>query len=124
MPPVAQASEGDKSQQRKSSAKEDDRGVSFGTEIAYDDAYGMSASASEYVSELPTKEEEEQRLREENGVYLREKDEMLDEGRISSHPSTMAASRMVSPFYFWRFVCYGVNHRDQNSCTNVVNSFN
>jgi hypothetical protein len=62
----------------------DDRGIAFGTGVAYDDAYGATTGGDdEYVSELPTMEEEERRRR---GV-----EEEMDEGRVSSHPSTMKA---------------------------------
>jgi len=59
-------------------------GTKFGTDTAYD-------SDSEYVSALPTDEEERMLLAGEN-VKAREKIEYLDEGRVSNHPSTLAAT--------------------------------
>jgi hypothetical protein len=73
----------------------DDRGLKFGTEVVFDDAYGATGEESEFVSSLPT-EEEERRMLEEESVYAREQLEDVDEGRVSSHPSTMAASSKVS----------------------------
>mmetsp|Transcript_17135 Transcript_17135/g.25961 ORF Transcript_17135/g.25961 Transcript_17135/m.25961 type:complete len:1257 (+) Transcript_17135:17-3787(+) len=62
----------------------DDRGIAFG--VAEDeDAY----NSSDFVSELPT-DAEEQRQRHLN---MREAEEQFDEGRVSSHPSTMARSK-------------------------------
>ena len=57
----------------------DDRGIAFGKAIGDDAFYGDS---QEYVSELPTMDEER-----------KEAEELDDEGRVSSHPSTMAATR-------------------------------
>uniref|UniRef100_A0A7S2Y501 Splicing factor 3B subunit 1 domain-containing protein n=1 Tax=Entomoneis paludosa TaxID=265537 RepID=A0A7S2Y501_9STRA len=71
----------------------DDRGVQFGTTVSYDDVYGASGDGGEFVTELPTGEEE-QRMMEGDNVRAREEDEVLDEGRQSSHPSSRAAQQM------------------------------
>jgi len=55
----------------------DDRGIRFGTEVAYDDAYQDGTEG--FLDSLPTEEEERQ-----------EQEEFLDEGRISLHPSSKA----------------------------------
>jgi splicing factor 3B subunit 1 len=80
---MPQAKEEKSKSNKSSSAKknEDDRGVAFGTSVAYDDVYGGEGPA-EYITELPTDQDD-----------AREVEEMNDEGRISSHPSTMAARR-------------------------------
>jgi splicing factor 3B subunit 1 len=57
----------------KEEGVKDDRGIAFGKAIGYEDD-----DVQEYVSELPTVDEEETEA---------------DEGRISSHPSTMMATR-------------------------------
>lgn len=69
----------------------DDRGIAFGTGVAYDDAYAGGES-SEYVSALPTMDEE-RRIMEGRDLKAKEDAEMLDEGRISSHPSSMKGSK-------------------------------
>ena len=67
----------------------DDRaGLKFGADTGGD-------SDSEYVSALPTDEEERMLLAGEN-VKAREKIEYLDEGRASNHPSTLAATQKAS----------------------------
>jgi splicing factor 3B subunit 1 len=71
--------------------KKDDRGIAFGTEVVFDDAYGEDGG-SEYVEALPTAEEE-RRMLEGDDLRAREDMEMMDEGRVSSHPSTMAAAK-------------------------------
>jgi len=68
---------------------DDDRaGLKFGAETAYD-------SDSEYVAALPT-DQEEQMLRAGENVKAKEKVEYLDEGRVSNHPSTLAATNKAS----------------------------
>ncbi|CAJ1969268.1 unnamed protein product [Cylindrotheca closterium] len=67
------------------------RGVKFGTDVVYDDSYAAGGDESEYVSSLPT--EEEERLMQAKGVSEREELDNFDEGRVSNHPSTLAASR-------------------------------
>ena len=68
---------------------DDDRaGLKFGAETAYD-------SDSEYVAALPT-DQEEQMLRAGENVKAKEKIEYLDEGRVSNHPSTLAATNKAS----------------------------
>jgi splicing factor 3B subunit 1 len=83
-------------------------GVRFGTAVAYDDAYGADGGADgggEFVTSLPT--EEEERALELGGdgdgddgharTRAREEMEMVDEGRIGvAHPSTMAALQQQS----------------------------
>ena len=74
------------------SEEADDRGIRFGTGVAYEDAYAAGGSA-EYVSELPTADEE-QRLLRGDSVRQKEEEEMIDEGQVRmSHPSS--AQRMV-----------------------------
>jgi hypothetical protein len=63
--------------------KEDDRGIAFGAAAAYDEEYLGPTGEGDYVTELQDPEEA---------------DEELDEGRVSSHPST--SRRMVSPKLF------------------------
>ncbi|KAG7364512.1 splicing factor 3B subunit 1 [Nitzschia inconspicua] len=76
--------------QSKRSKNEDDRGLKFGTGVAYGDVYGAADDDdSEFVSTLPT-EEEERKMFGDESVRAREQMEDLDEGRVSSHPSTMA----------------------------------
>lgn len=84
MPPVAK-----KEQQQERAAAEDPRGIQFGTAVVYDDFGGaVAAQEEEYVTELPT-------ATEENAAAAAEQEEMADEGRISSHPSTRMAQRSV-----------------------------
>ena len=67
----------------------DDRGgLKFGADADY-------GSDSEYASALPTDEEERQLLAEED-VRAREGIETLDEGRVSTHPSTLSATNKAS----------------------------
>ena len=73
--------------------KNDDRGVRFGTGVAYDDAYGGAGGDAEYNTSLPTLDEERKMLRDGPDVMAREAMEDLDEGRVSSHPSTLAAMK-------------------------------
>jgi splicing factor 3B subunit 1 len=72
--------------------KEDDRGSKFGTGVAYDDAYAAGNEDTEYVTSLPTMDEE-LKMRGED-VHVREDMEELDEGRVSSHPSTMGKQQV------------------------------
>ena len=67
-------------------------GVKFGTGVAYDDAYAGGGGETEYVSALPTDDEEMlvNSVREKEGM------ETYDEGRASSHPSTLANSKTQS----------------------------
>ncbi|KAL3944091.1 MAG: hypothetical protein SGBAC_001822 [Bacillariaceae sp.] len=67
------------------------RGIKLGTDVVYDDAYGADGGESEYVSSLPTMDEE--RRMHAKGVGELEELENMDEGRVSNHPSTLAASR-------------------------------
>lgn len=72
---------------------EDIRGIKFGTDVAYDDAYGAAGGKESFVKELPTPDEE-RRLNggDDDDVRIREENETFDEGRISSHPSTRLSS--------------------------------
>ena len=60
--------------------------------MVFDDAYGAEGGGGEYVEALPTAEEE-RRMLEGDDIKAREDEEMMDEGRVSSHPSTMAAAK-------------------------------
>lgn len=62
--------------------RKDDRGIAFG--VAYDE------EEADHVDSLPTPQEEAALLRASQG--LADDDEEVDEGRVSSHPSTLAAS--------------------------------
>jgi hypothetical protein len=63
-------------------------GVAFGTSVVYTDAYNNDMGDDEFVTSLPTAEEEAMM---EDGVKAREEEEMLDEGRVGGfHPSTLA----------------------------------
>ena len=81
-----------RSQKDEESNNEDSRGgVKLGTGVAYDDVYGEGArDDGEYVSELPTLDEE-QGLYAAGNLLVREDLEELDEGRAASHPSTLSA---------------------------------
>jgi splicing factor 3B subunit 1 len=67
-------------------------GIRFGTGVAYDDTYAPGEESS-YVEELPTMEEERRWMADQDDVRAREQNEELDEGRVSYHPSTVAASK-------------------------------
>lgn len=69
----------------------DSRGVKLGTGVGYDDVYAGGGDDGEYVSELPTLDEEKRM--HADGVRAREDMEELDEGRAGNHPSTLAATR-------------------------------
>jgi len=73
-------------------SNEDSRGgVKLGTGVAYDDVYAQGGGDDgDYVSELPTMDEEEEQHRG-GQIRLKEEWEELDEGRAASHPSTLAA---------------------------------
>lgn len=90
---------------KRSKKGEDDRGLKFGTDVAYGDVYGGAGGEdSEFVSSLPT-EEEERRMLAGDSVRAKEQMEDLDEGRVSSHPSTMASAAKsagnVSASFCW-----------------------
>jgi hypothetical protein len=82
---------------RSSSSKKDEEsnedsrgGVKLGTGVAYDDVYAEAAGDDgEYVSELPTLDEEKEM--HAGNLRVREDLEELDEGRAASHPSTLQA---------------------------------
>ena len=96
MPPVAK-----KEEQQERPAAEDPRGIQFGTAVVYDDVYtggGGGGGNEEYVAELPTAAEEEEEAA--NSAYARRDEDELDEGRISSHPSTRMAQRSVRSVQF------------------------
>jgi hypothetical protein len=67
------------------------KGLKFGTGGAYDDNYAGAGGDEEYVDALPTPDEERKLSGED--VRAREAAEELDEGRVSSHPSTLASSK-------------------------------
>ena len=78
---------------KRSKKGEEDRGLKFGTDVAYGDVYdaGGGGGDSEFVSSLPTEEEERVMFAGES-VRAKEQMEDLDEGRVSRHPSTRASS--------------------------------
>jgi hypothetical protein len=65
-------------------------GIRFGSGVGYEDAFAAGQDKSEYVTELPTAAEERN-----GGGGSGDDDDELDEGRVSSHPSTMAGSNKV-----------------------------
>eukprot|EP00934_Nitzschia_sp_Nitz4_P004991 Nitzschia sp. Nitz4//scaffold128_size63911//41023//44913//NITZ4_006223-RA/size63911-snap-gene-0.73-mRNA-1//-1//CDS//3329534844//4981//frame0 len=68
-----------------------ERGVRLGTGVVYDDIYnGAGGGDPEYVSELPTLDEEN-RMMADGDIRMKEELEEMDEGRASNHPSTLAA---------------------------------
>jgi splicing factor 3B subunit 1 len=73
----------------KEGASKDSRGLAFGTDVVYDDAYAGGGDNSEFVSSLPTLDEEKKMKSEVNS-------EEIDEGRMSNHPSTLLASKRSS----------------------------
>ena len=66
-------------------------GIQFGTSVAYDDAY--HADSGDFVSELPTLDEERRMMGDDDGG-ARRRAEMEDSGRIGSHPSTLAGMKV------------------------------
>ncbi|GFH54418.1 splicing factor 3B subunit 1 [Chaetoceros tenuissimus] len=69
-------------------------GVKFGTNVAYDDAYGSTGHDNEYVSALPTLDEERKMMADDD-VRAREREEMEDAGRVGGmHPSSMNSMKM------------------------------
>lgn len=68
----------------------DSRGGTRLSEGTYEDGYG-DGFGGDFVKELPTMEEERRML--DGDVRAREEAEDIDEGRVSYHPSTMAASK-------------------------------
>ena len=78
MPPVSNPDTAREIGERNNDAR-DDRGIQFGTAVAYDDAYAGGGGDSAYVSELPTGDEE--RLLH-NSAQSSEHSEGLDEGRM------------------------------------------
>lgn len=81
-------------------------GIQFGTGIAYNDAYGDDSTDHQYVESLPTLEEEQQLLRQEqNDVKLREEMEELDQGRMmgggASHPSSRGGASKYYQYYLY-----------------------
>ena len=93
---AAPASEKPSKRSKKGEETDDRGGLKFGAGVAYGDVYGAGGDGdSEFVSSLPT-EEEERKMFGGDSVRAREQQEDLDEGRVSSHPSTMAASSKSS----------------------------
>ena len=69
-------------------------GVRFGAGGSYDDTYVPGGGGEgEFVKELPTMEEEHRLMNGGGDVRAREEAEEIDEGRVSYHPSTVAASQ-------------------------------
>ena len=101
-------------------SKKDDRGISFGAAGGYDDAYNAGGDDDgEYVSELPTAEEERKLM---GDVRAREAAEELDEGRAaSSHPSTLAASKAKVSTVEVASRCFTYN--SQNKFVSLTNVF-
>lgn len=79
MPPVSDQNIGRKVGSRQGDVG-DDRGIQFGTGVVYDDALYDGVDESNYVSELPTAEEE-RRWTADDVVRANEQEEELDEGR-------------------------------------------
>jgi splicing factor 3B subunit 1 len=71
--------------------KEDGRGIRFGEGVGYDDGYGDNDD--EFVSELPTAEEENA-----------DEDEEIDEGNARSHPSSIIGRSSVGTHTLLFFV--------------------
>jgi hypothetical protein len=70
----------------------DGRGLKFGTDVVFGDVYyGGGEDGSEFVSSLPT-DDEERKMFGDDDVRVKEQMETLDEGRVSHHPSTAAAA--------------------------------
>lgn len=76
-------------------------GVKFGTNVAYDDAYGSTGHDNEYVSSLPTLDEERKMMADDD-VRAREREEMEDAGRVEGmHPSSMNSMKVsLISFHF------------------------
>mmetsp|Transcript_16349 Transcript_16349/g.18637 ORF Transcript_16349/g.18637 Transcript_16349/m.18637 type:complete len:1345 (+) Transcript_16349:66-4100(+) len=69
-------------------------GIQFGTNVAFDDAYGAGVGGdNEYVSSLPTPEEERRLMELDDDDDAGKRAEREDSGRIGSHPSTMAGMK-------------------------------
>ena len=91
MPPVAKkpSNGGGRGKEQPPQQQDDPRGgIRFGTDIAYNDDDAFNVGNADYVSELPTAEEEERLLRGDS-LRQKEEDEMLDEGRVVHHPSSL-----------------------------------
>ena len=101
-------------------SKKDDRGISFGAAGGYDDAYNAGGDDDgEYVSELPTAEEERKLM---GDVRAREAAEELDEGRAaSSHPSTLAASKAKVSTVQVASRCFTHNSQSKNYIAHKCN---
>ncbi|KAL7580087.1 hypothetical protein ACA910_012851 [Epithemia clementina (nom. ined.)] len=89
MPPVSKPSDSKGPNENETC---DDRGIQFGTAVAYDDAYALGGDNDAYVSELPTGEEEG--LYQDDNIRAREQGEELDEGR----PSQSKENDVHDPF--------------------------
>ena len=93
-------------------------GVRFGTGIGYDDAYAGPVSAGgddDYVSALPTLDEERKMMADDEDVRVREREEFDDAGRVGGgmHPSTMASSKVsvsvsVVSYYSHVYLCNSI----------------
>ncbi len=80
----------------------DKNGISFGTGVAYDDAYGAESNGGDYVSSLPTLDEERRMMMDDDDKDAGRLAEMEDAGRVGSHPSTLTAMKVsfILLFYF------------------------
>jgi len=74
----------------KAESKTDGKGgIQFGTDIAFDDAYSDNGGVCDFVTSLPTPEEERRFARKDCDLKAREEVEMEDEGTLGGiHPST------------------------------------
>jgi hypothetical protein len=98
MAPVSEKEE--KSSSSEDAATDVRGGSKFGGGVGYEDAFsgGGGGVETEYVSELPTAAEEEEELNDRR----QEDEQVIDQGRVSSHPSTMAASRRTVSTVMWK----------------------
>jgi len=90
-----------RAQQSNTPSEQDDNnnsGIQFGTSVAYDDAYADNSGGGdkgEFVTSLPTLDEERRMMMGDDDDYDAGRlAEMQDEGRIGSHPSTLAAMKV------------------------------
>jgi hypothetical protein len=77
-------------------------GIQFGTSVAFDDAYGSGGGNSgggEYVSSLPTLDEERRMMMDDDDNDAGRLAEREDTGRVGSHPSTLASTKVCTKFF-------------------------
>ncbi len=85
-------------------------GIQFGTSVAYDDAYADGTAGNgngEFVTSLPTLDEERRMMLDDDDKDAGRMVEMRDEGRVGSHPSTLAAIKVCSINYLF-YACMSV----------------